>query len=108
DQRLNESPVVARLDDILHEGAVDFNNIDAELAQVAEGGMAGAEIVDGDAAAEVLDAGDEAARVVDILDCRGLGDLDDQPGGRAAIGAQHGAEARPPIRIDGGSRRDIN
>ena len=62
-----------------HEGAVDLDDVDAELAQVAERGVAGAEIVDGDAAAEILDAGDEAAGLVDVLDRRALGDLDDQP-----------------------------
>jgi hypothetical protein len=39
--------------------------------------VASAEIVDGNAAAEVLNPGYEAARVVDVLDRRGLGDLDE-------------------------------
>ena len=41
-------------DDVRHEGAVDLDDVDAELAQIAERGVAGAEIVDGDAAAEDL------------------------------------------------------
>ena len=70
DQRAHEGTIVLRADDVLHEGAVDLDDIDAELAQVAERGVAGAEIVDGDAAAEILDAGDEAARLVDVVDRR--------------------------------------
>ena len=66
-----------------------LTNVDAELAQVAERGVAGAEIVDRDLAAEILDARDEAARLVDVADRGGLGDLDgeplaDSPDGRAA------------------------
>ena len=70
DQRLHEGAIVVRLDDVLHEGAVDLDDIDAELAQIAERGVAGAEIVDGDAATEILDARDEAAGIVDVLDRR--------------------------------------
>ena len=33
DQRVHEGAVVVRLDDVLHEGAVDLDDIDAELAQ---------------------------------------------------------------------------
>ncbi len=54
DQGLHEGAVVGGVRDVLHEGAVDLDDVDAELAQVAERGVAGAEIVDGDAAAEIL------------------------------------------------------
>ena len=97
----------SELHDVLHEGAVDLDDIDAELAQVAERGVAGAEIVDGNAAAEILDAGDEAARLVDILDGRALGDLDDEAFGDAGMRAQQRAQSRPPIGIGGRGRRNI-
>jgi hypothetical protein len=63
DQRAHEGAVVLGADEVFHEGAVDLDHVDAELAQVAERGVAGAEIVDGDAAAEIFDAR-EAARLV--------------------------------------------
>src|SRR6478735_11396372 len=55
DQGLDEGAVVGGTGDVLHEGAVDLDDVDAELAQIAERGVAGAEIVDGDAAAEMLE-----------------------------------------------------
>ncbi len=82
----------------LHEGAVDLDDVDAELAQIAERGVAGAEIVDGDAAAEILDAGDEAARFVDVVDRRAFGDLDDQPLGDAGMACAAASRAPPTSR----------
>ena len=79
DQRLHEGAVIGRARDVLHKGAVDLHDIDAELAQIAERSVTGAEIVDCDPAAEILQPGDEAADVVDILDRDGFGDFDDQP-----------------------------
>ena len=95
DQRVDEGAVVLRLHEVLHEGAIDLDEVDAELAQIAERGVAGAEIVDGDAAAQILDAGHEAAGLVDILDRRRLGDLDREPLRHARMRAQHRAERRP-------------
>src|SRR3569832_553906 len=68
DQRVHESAIVRRLDDVLHELAVDLDDVRAEPLEFAERSMPCAEIVDGDAAAEVLHARDEAARVVEVLD----------------------------------------
>src|SRR5262245_58022762 len=67
DQRLHESTVVGGARDVLHERAVDFHDVHAELAQIAERGVAGAEIVDRDFAAEVLQPRDEASGMVDVL-----------------------------------------
>src|SRR6266702_4130190 len=52
DQRLHEGTVIGRARDVLHEGAVDLHDIDAELAQIPERGVTGAEIVDRNPAAE--------------------------------------------------------
>ena len=68
DQRRHEGAVVLGAHQILHKGAVDLQDVDAELAQIAERREARAEIVDRDPAAEILHAGDEAAGVVDIVD----------------------------------------
>ena len=48
DQGLHEGAVVGGARDVLHEGAVDLDDVDAEIAQIAERGVAGAEIVDRD------------------------------------------------------------
>ncbi len=64
--------------DPAHEGAIDLEAIDREAAQVAERGVAGAEIVERDleaAASQTLDHrgdGDDAR----VIDQGALGDLD--------------------------------
>ena len=75
DQRAHERAVVFRARQVLHERAVDLDDVDAEPAQVAERRVAGAEIVDRDAAAQILRTRHEASRLVDVLDRGGLGDL---------------------------------
>ena len=76
DERVHEGAIVLRTRQVLHEGAVDLDQVDAELAQIAERGVAGAEIVDRDAAAEILHPRDETTRLIDVVDRRRLGDLD--------------------------------
>ena len=95
DQRLHEGAVVGRARDVLHEGAVDLDDIDTELAQIAERGVAGAEIVDRDPAAEIFQPGDETADIVDVLDRDGLGDFDDQPLADTGIGPHQRIRSRP-------------
>jgi hypothetical protein len=85
---VHKGPVVFRLDDVLHEGIVDLDDVHPKLAQIAERGIAGAEIVNGDAAAEILDPGNESPGIVDVLDRRTFGDLDDQPRGDIGVCAQ--------------------
>ena len=41
----HEEAIVERARDVLHEGAVDLDDVDAEAAQIAERGVSGAEIV---------------------------------------------------------------
>ena len=107
DQRLHEGAIVRRARDVLHEGAVDLHDVDAELAQIAERGVAGAEIVDRDPAAEVLQPRDEAAQIVDILDRDGFGDFDDQPLGDAGMRVHQRFDRGPPVRIHRGIGRDV-
>src|SRR5205814_7147740 len=92
---------------VLNEGAVDLDDVDAELSQTAERGEAGAEIVDGDAAAEILGARHKAPRLVEIMDRGGLGDLQDETPGDARMGAKLRLETRPPIGIGRGGRGQI-
>src|SRR5579871_3248089 len=46
DHGLHEGAVIGRARHVLHERAIDLDHVDAELAQIAERGEAGAEIVD--------------------------------------------------------------
>src|SRR6266699_4650457 len=41
DQRLHEGAIVGRARDVLHEGAIDLHDIDAELAQIPERSVTG-------------------------------------------------------------------
>jgi hypothetical protein len=61
DQCLHERAIVRRARDVLHECAIDLDDVDPEFAQVAERGVTGAEIVNRDPAAEILQPSHEAA-----------------------------------------------
>src|SRR5688572_2045261 len=60
----------------LDEAAVDLEEIDREMLQVAERREAGAEVVERELAAELLEGLDEAARLREVRDGRCLGDLE--------------------------------
>ena len=79
--------------DVLHEGAVDLEDVDVQVAQVAERRVARSEIVDRDADAEVLDLRDAEPRRVDVVDEAGLRQLDDQPPRQRGRGAANAARA---------------
>ena len=53
--------------DAFDEEAVDFEGVEGELAQAAEGGVAGAEVVDGDADAEVAELAEMALGEAEVL-----------------------------------------
>ncbi|MND09886.1 hypothetical protein D3C83_335540 [compost metagenome] len=55
---------------------------------MAEGRVAGAEIVERDAAAEIAHFGDEVCRLVDVLERHRLRDLDRHSLGDLALSAQ--------------------
>ncbi len=64
------------MQDLLDEAAVDLQEVDREVLQVAERRQAGAEVVEREAAAELLERVDEAVRLREAGDRRGLGDLE--------------------------------
>ena len=68
DERAHEEPVIGGTREILHEGAVDLEQVEGKTAQIAERGVAGAEIVHGDFHAEPFHRGDRAPRRLDIFD----------------------------------------
>ena len=62
------------------ERAVDLEDVDRELAEVAERGVAGPEVVDREPHAEGLEAAQGRHRRVGVLDQDALGDLEDEAG----------------------------
>mmetsp|Transcript_7594 Transcript_7594/g.12525 ORF Transcript_7594/g.12525 Transcript_7594/m.12525 type:complete len:204 (-) Transcript_7594:22-633(-) len=61
---------------LLHKGAVDLQAVDLQLAELAQAGEAGAEVVDRNTEAQALDAGQEAQHEFGILHGHRLGDLE--------------------------------
>src|SRR5438105_1961670 len=64
----------------LHERRIDLQLVDREAMQIAERGVAGAEVVDSKTAAELANALDDRERHFRILHDRALGDLEMQCG----------------------------
>ena len=81
--RLQQRAVLAR---VAGEGAVDLQDVHREPAQVAQRRVAGAEVVDREPDAEPAQG--LQALGLGVADQRGLGDLEDQPGGVEAAVAQ--------------------
>ena len=62
--------------DFPHEAAVDLQEIDREVLEVAERGQAGAEVIQRELAAQLLQRLDEAIGLREARHRRGLGDLE--------------------------------
>ena len=60
----------------LHEAAVDLQEVDREVLEIAERRQAGAEVIERELAAELLQRLDEAVRLREARDRRGLRDLE--------------------------------
>ncbi len=89
-----EHLVLGILREVSHERAVDLDGIDAQRLQMPQRGEAGAEIVERDAAAEIAKRADEAHGFLDVIERRGLGDLDHRAGWRARA-CPSAARSRP-------------
>ena len=74
---------------------------------MAEGGVAGAEVVDRDLAAEIAHDRDEARRILEIVQRRGLGDLDDQPVGELGAVLEARDQGTQPAAVGGGDAGDV-
>ena len=74
--------------DVLHERAVDLDLVEREAAQVAQAGVAGAEIVHREVDAERAQLMQGGERGRGVLHQHGLGDLEFQPAGRQARARQ--------------------
>ena len=62
---------------LLHEREVDLDDVEAQLGEQAQAGVAGAHVVGRDAHAGMLQAGHVAAQAVEVGDGLALGELDD-------------------------------
>ena len=71
----------SRLDQRIDERLVDLEDVDGEALEVAEGGVAGPEVVDGDADAHLPELGQGQGRPLGVLHQDALGDLEDQLAG---------------------------
>ena len=71
------------------EGAVDLQDVDGEPVEVAEGGMAGAEVVEGQLHTHVTELLEQPDGVVDVAHHHALGDLERQ-GARRQVAVGHG------------------
>ena len=74
---------------------------------MAQRGVAGAEIVERDAAAGAAQRADEARRFLDVVERRGLGDLDDEPAGELGLGAQLRDQRPQPRPVGRGQGGDV-
>ncbi len=108
DQRAHEKAVVGRARQILHEGAVDFDEIEGEAPQILEGCMAGPEIVHRHLGAKPPDLGDDARGGVNVFDGAGFGDLDGQAVGDVGRRTQVVAQPLAEIRTMHGLAGDID
>ena len=79
---------------ILHIGAVDLDGIDMQHLQVAERGIAGAEIVDRHPHAQFAQLRDELGIFLEMMQRGGFGQLHDQPA--ATLRFSRGHSRRKP------------
>ena len=89
DDRLQDRDVGRMRAGALDEGAVDLQRIGRQVAQVAEGRVAGAEVVERDLRAQRLRPVDEAPRVLQVVQRHALGDFQAQQRRRQRVRRQH-------------------
>ena len=98
----HEEAIVDRARDVLHERAVDLDDVDAEAAQIAERRVSGAEIVHRDGDAERFHMAEDARGLVDRLDRQRFDDFHDQSLRRFPDGSPSAAFKRS---IQSGARK---
>lgn len=78
DDGLGDSAVGGRVVEVGDELAVDLEDVDRESAQLAEGAVAGAEVVDGQADSEPFELLEDGDHRVGVGGNRCLGDFEDE------------------------------
>ena len=91
-----------------HEGLVDLQHVDGKAPQVAEAGVAGAEIVQGQADAHGLDLLQGFHGFVDVLHQHAFGDFQFQLGGRQAGVLEDGGQVVDEVPLAKVDRRDVH
>jgi len=87
--RLCQCSLLEGIADVVDEGLVDFQDVDGEALQVAERGVAGAEVVDGEGHAEQLQLQHLGDDGLGVLHEHALGDLEHERG-RVEVRRPHG------------------
>jgi len=76
DHRLDDDDVLVTLRQIRHERPVDLDLVERKAAQIAQRGIAGAEIIERDPHAEALDPAQRGKRILGVLHEDAFGDLE--------------------------------
>ena len=79
DKIADEDLVLPASRDVAHEGSVYLDDIDGQRLEMTEGRETGPEVIQRDLAAELAHRAHEARRFLDIMQRRGLRNLDHQP-----------------------------
>src|SRR6516162_6548836 len=80
DQMTQKDLVFRAVGKVLNKRPIDLHDVDRESLQVPQRGVPGAKVIERDAAARMTQRVDEAGRLFDIIESRGFGDFDDEPG----------------------------
>src|SRR5437763_6926378 len=91
-----ENLVVGAAAEIADKGAVDLDGVDRERLQMPQRGVAGAEIVERDATPGLAQRADKARGLFNVVERRGLGNLDDDAARDfGAVAQLRGQRAQP-------------
>ena len=83
------------------DAAVDLEEVDVQVTQVAERGKPGAEVVDGEAHTKLRQRGDEPSGGAEVGDSGGFGDLEPDDRGRETLAAEQFLDgAREALVLD--------
>jgi len=93
--------------EVAHERAVDLDSVDRELLQMTQRGKPGAEIVECHAAAEIAQRAHEARALGDVVQRRGLGDLDDEAAGDLRPVLEDRRDGAQPRAVGRGEAGDV-
>ncbi len=108
DDGRNDDAVVAPGIDIAHEGAVDLQDVDREQFQVAEAGIAGAEIVNRQHHAHRLEFEQGGDTAVNIAHQHAFGNFQFQAGRCEASFGEHRAHTGDEVLVAKFQGRDID
>src|SRR5437764_15196637 len=104
-QMTEEHLVVGAAAEVADKGAVDLDRVDRQRLQMPQRGMPGAEIVERDTATGLAQRADKTGGFFDVVERRGLGDLDDDAARDLGTVAQLRGQGAQPRPVGGGQAR---